>query len=415
MTSGSRDTRSGSLLAGSGLGSGDDWRAALDAALDGALAPLLGDTPDLLVLFAGAAYDESYEGILGQARARSGAREVVGCSASGVIAGARELEHEPGIAALALRLPVGSLLRVQHVLPDDLEDVVDWPARLGLAANACTGLILLADPFSTNIMALIGGLEHDYPGAPIVGGMATGTPGVQRTFVFSGAEVVASGAVVLGLGGAVTVRPVVSQGCEPIGDVWTITDVAGHIVKAIGGRPAYQVLVETVQGLDAARRQRVNGNLLVGLAMDEYRDEFKRGDFLIRNLMGVDPPSGAIAVAAEPRIGQTLQFQIRDAHAADEELRHMLLAVQSSSSSSPSAASSATASSAAALLFACNGRGTGLFGAPDHDAQTVRELLGPVPLAGLFCNGEIGPVGAATYVHGFTASLALITSSSPAI
>ena len=172
----------------------------------------------------------------------------------------------------------------------------------------------------------------------------------------------------LGLGGAATLRPVVSQGCEPIGDAWTITDAAGHIVKAIGSRPAYQVLVETIQGLDAARRQRANGNLLVGLAMDEYRDEFKRGDFLIRNLMGVDPTSGAIAVAAEPRIGQTLQFQIRDARAADEELRHMLHSAQDGSASCRGTA------------VACNGRGTGLFGAPDHDARTVRELLGPLPL-----------------------------------
>ena len=298
VTSLSGDTRSGTILAGSGLGSGDDWRAALEAALDGALAPLLGQAPDLLVLFASAAYDDSYATILARARARSGAREVVGCSASGVIAGARELEHEPGVAALAVRLPAGSLVRVQQVLPEDLEDVADWPARLGLAAHACTGLILLADPFTTNIMALIGGLQRDYPGATIVGGMATGAPGVQRTFVFSGSAVAASGAVVLGLGGAARLRPVVSQGCEPIGDTWTITDAAGHIVRAIGSRPAYQVLVETVRGLDATRRQRINGNLLVGLAMDEYRDEFRRGDFLIRNLMGVDPASGAIAVAA---------------------------------------------------------------------------------------------------------------------
>ncbi|HLZ27967.1 MAG TPA: FIST N-terminal domain-containing protein [Chloroflexota bacterium] len=393
------DPRSRTVLAGSGLGVGDDWRVALEAALDGALGPLMGHAPDLLVLFAGAAYDESYGGILAQAAARSGAREVVGCSASGVIAGERELEDEPGVAVLALRLPAGSLLRVQHVLPVDLEEPVDWPERLGLAANACTGLILLADPFTTDVAALIGGLERDYPGATIVGGMATGAPGVQRTFVFYGRSVAAGGAVVIALGGAATLRPVVSQGCEPIGDAWTITDVAGHIVKAIGGRPAYQVLAETIQALDTPHRQRANGNLLVGLAMDEYRDEFKRGDFLIRNLMGVDRTSGAIAVAGEPRIGQTLQFQIRDSRAADEELRHMLTTEQSRPS-------------AAVLLFACNGRGTGLFGAPDHDARTVRELLGPLPLAGLFCNGEIGPVGAATYIHGFTASLALIAASS---
>jgi small ligand-binding sensory domain FIST len=398
VTSLSGDTQSRLLLAGSGLGVGDDWRQALEAALDGALAPLLGQAPDLLVLFAGAAYDENYGGILTRTAERSGAREVIGCSASGVISGERELEDEPGVAALALRLPAGSLLRVQHVQPEDLEDVVDWPQRLGLAASACTGLILLADPFTTDVAALIGGLERDYPGVTIVGGMATGASGVRRTFVFRGSEVEAGGAVVLALGGAATLRPVVSQGCEPIGDVWTITDAAGHIVKAIGSRPAYQVLVETIQGLDAARRQRANGNLLVGLAMDEYRDEFKRGDFLIRNLMGADPTSGAIAVAGEPRIGQTLQFQIRDARAADEELRHMLHSAQDNPS-------------AAALLFACNGRGVGLFGAPDHDARTIRELLGPLPLAGLFCNGEIGPVGASTYIHGFTASLALIAAT----
>jgi small ligand-binding sensory domain FIST len=398
VTSLGGDTRSGTLLAGSGLGVGDDWRVALEAALDGALGPLMGEAPDLLLLFAGAAYDESYGGILARAEGRSGAREVVGCSASGVIAGERELEDEPGVAALALRLPAGSLLRVRHVPPEDLEEVADWQARLGLAANACTGLILLADPFTTDMAALIGGLERDFPGAPIVGGMATGAPGVQRTFVFCGSKVAAGGAVVIGLGGAATLRPVVSQGCEPIGDAWTITDAAGHIVKTIGSRPAYQVLAETIQGLDAGHRRRANGNLLVGLAMDEYRDEFKRGDFLIRNLMGVDAKTGSIAVAAEPRIGQTLQFQIRDAHAADEELRHMLHAEQANPS-------------AAALLFACNGRGTGLFGSPDHDARTVRELLGPLPLAGLFCNGEIGPVGASTYIHGFTASLALITTT----
>jgi len=191
---------------------------------------------------------------------------------------------------------------------------------------------------------------------------------------------------------------VVSQGCEPIGDNWTITDVEGHVLKTIGGRPAYEVLVDTVRGLDAERRERVNGNLLVGLAMDEYRDQFGRGDFLIRNLLGADPRTGAIAVAAQTHVGQTLQFQIRDARAADEELRTMLGALGDSHKP------------AAALLFACNGRGAGLFGAPDHDARTVRTILGPLPLAGLFCNGEIGPVGTRTFIHGFTASLALLAT-----
>jgi len=393
VTSPSRDIGSELLLAGSGLGLGWDWRLALDQALDGALAPLQAEAPDLLVLFVSAAYGDDFADVLVAAAQRSRAREVTGCSASGVIAMEREVEAEPGLAALALRLPPGALLAVQPA-PED-NDVN--PLWLGIAAGDCMGLIVLADPFTTDAMALIDGLEKAYPGVPIVGGMATGEPGVQATSVFSGGRV-SNGAVVIGLGGTVGVQPVVSQGCEPIGENWTITDAEGHIVRAIGGRPAYQVLVETVRALDPDRRQRVNGNLLIGLAMDEYRDEFRRGDFLIRNFLGADPNTGAIAIAAQVRVGQTLQFQIRDARAADEELRLMLGAVGGSTP-------------AAALLFACNGRGVGLFGAPDHDARTVRTLLGPLPLAGLFCNGEIGPVGAATYIHGFTASLALIAST----
>jgi small ligand-binding sensory domain FIST len=377
------------MNAGSGLGVGNDWYAALASALDQALAPLAGEAPDLVLLFASAAYREDYVALLSKAAELSRATEVTGCSASAVIAGARELEQEPGVAALALRLPPGSLANVRYVSPDHVAE----QGLAGMPPKLCHGLVVLADPFTTDVNALLATLEREYPGTPIVGGLATGMPGAHWTAIFGGKTAFEEGAVVLGLGGAVRLAPVVSQGCEPIGEPWTITDASEHIVRAIGSRPAYQVLLETVQKLDPEVRERVNNNLLVGLAMDEYRDEFKRGDFLIRNLIGVDPRSGALA--AESKVGQTLQFQIRDARAADEELRHML----SDISAQPAGA---------ALLFACNGRGAGLFGAPDHDARTVRELLGPLPLAGLFCNGEIGPVGEATYVHGFTASLALI-------
>jgi small ligand-binding sensory domain FIST len=394
MTRPTGDVGAGVLLAGSGLGLGADARAALGQALDGALAPLRGEAPDLVVLFASPAYGESYAEILAEVARRSGARHIVGCSASAVIEGQREVEDQAAISAMAVRLPTGSLLSVRHMISDEVADT----SAVDMLAADCKGVLVLADPFSTDVAELVGALERDYPSVPIMGGLATGDSSVRETFLFCDERVVSEGAVVVGLGGAACVRPVVSQGCEPIGEPWTITDAERNIVKTIGGRPAYQVLVDTVQRLDRDRQQRVNGNLLVGLAMDEYRDEFKRGDFLIRNLMGVDQSSGAIAIAALAQVGQTIQFQIRDARAADEELRAMLGAVSD-------------APAGAALLFACNGRGVGLFGAADHDARTVRELLGPLPLAGLFCNGEIGPVGKRTFVHGFTASLALIAAA----
>jgi small ligand-binding sensory domain FIST len=383
-----------SMRAGSGLGIGEDWRQALSTALDHALDPLDGEAPDLIAVFASAAYQDDYAALIRHVLERSQATELAGCSASAVIAGDRELEEQPGVALLALRLPPGALLSVRHVAADKLDSL----EMAGLPPPACRGAIVLADPFTVDVGTLVATLESQYPRTPIVGGLATADPATRATSVFCGSKLHGEGAIVIGVGGSVRLQPVVSQGCEPIGQAWTVTDAQEHIVRSIGGRPAYEVLVDTLQQLEPAERERAGRNLLVGLAMDEYHDEFKRGDFLIRNLVGVDPRSGAIAVAAQPRIGQTLQFQIRDARAADEELRAMLTSARESPS-------------AAALLFACNGRGAGLFGAPDHDARTVREILGPVPLAGLFCNGEIGPVGPSTFLHGFTASLALLRAT----
>jgi small ligand-binding sensory domain FIST len=399
-----RATATQPLVAGSGLGHSPAWQTALEVALDGALGPLAGQVPDLLLLFASDAYAPSFADLLGRAQQRSGTRALAGCSASGVIAGDRELEAVPAVAALALAWGPGTSAHLVRIEPDDLlaegDDgpSIDWSARLGQAAAACTGLIVLADPFTTDVLALVGGLERAAPDVPVVGGLASGAPTLRQTHVFWGTRAEPSGAVVIALAGAVGLRPVVSQGAQPIGAPWTITDARGHVLRTIGNRPAYTVLVETLEQLAPAERQRAARNLLVGLAMNEYRDDFGRGDFLIRNLLGADPSSGALAVGAELHVGQTLQFQIRDAQAADDELRHML-----------AAAAQQPSGPAAALLFACNGRGAGLFGGPDHDARTTRELLGPVPLAGLFCNGEIGPVGQTTYLHGFTASLALIT------
>ena len=192
-----------------------------------------------------------------------------------------------------------------------------------------------------------------------------------------------------------------AQGAEPLGRPLTITDCERNLVRTIGSRPALDVLKEMMAELDDATRHRVGHNLLVGLAMDEYRETHGRGDFLIRNIVGVDRESGAIAISAEPRLGQTFQFQFRDAAAADEDLRRHLEAARASIGEEEVVLGS--------VLCACNGRGQGLFGTPHHDAAAIVETLGPLPTAGLFCNGEIGPVGGSNYLHGFTASIALLT------
>jgi small ligand-binding sensory domain FIST len=374
-----------------------EWRAALDEVLE---ATDLGDAPvDLALLFAGAHHAGEYDELVSAAMARSGARRLAGCSGQGIIGPSREVEGEPALSLMRLSLP-GATVQVVHLAQAALE--ATGLGRLGgLSLEDVNAWLVLADPFRLDVDGLIEGLEQAYPGVPIIGGLASGRHDQQRTHVFVDGEVHAEGAALVALGGKVAVQTVVSQGATPIGEPWTITSARSNIVEAIGGRPAYQVLMETVQALPPDVQQRAARNLLVGLAVDEYKDEFRRGDYLIRNLVGVDRERGVVAIGAHPRVGQTIQFQMRDAAAADEDLRELLGSARRTLGDTRPVA---------AVLCSCNGRGAGLFGAPDHDARGVATELGPVPLAGFFCNGEIGPVGSKTFLHGFTASLALLVA-----
>jgi small ligand-binding sensory domain FIST len=233
---------------------------------------------------------------------------------------------------------------------------------------------------------------------PVLGGLSSGGNGEQRTQVYLNGEVFEEGGVALSVGGDVRLLGIISQGCTPIGDTWTLTKVEQNLIHEIGNRNAYEVLVETVNGLSPEEQRKARGNLFIGLVVNEYAEEFHRGDFLVRNLLGGDPNSGVLAVGALPRAGQTIQFQRRDASAANEDMNELLARAKAQLADTPVYG---------ACLCSCNGRGSNLFGKPDHDAATVQRELGPLGLAGFFCNGEIGPVGQKSFLHGFTASLAL--------
>jgi small ligand-binding sensory domain FIST len=386
------------MNAASGISQRANWRDGLAEALT-QTGPLRGGEADLLFLFASAAYADGFDRLLAEAAAATRARVLIGCSGQGVIGLAQEIEDEPALSLLALRLP-GAVLRPAHITQADVERYQrpeEWHRLTGTPQSVNT-LFLFADPFTLDAERLLAVLSHAYPGVPLVGGMASGEPDRRQTHLFLNGDVRDHGAVALALGGAYTVQTIVSQGATPIGEPWIITGADGQFIHTIARRPALEVLAETLGGLPAEMQARVRGNLLVGLAMDEYQQEFRRGDFLIRNLLGVDRDSGALVVSALPSVGQTVQFQIRDAAAADEDLHAMLGAVTAIQGEQP----------VAALLCACNGRGVGLFGTPGHDARTLAERLGPIPVVGLFCNGEIGPVGSRNFLHGFTASIALV-------
>ena len=378
---------------------GADWREACAAVIEtlDLGGPAGVTTPDLGLVFVDSRFSDDYAAVLARLRAETGVRHLVGASGMGVIGPGHEAEQRPAISLLTLSLPAAEITALAIDSSEQAETALD-----ALGATRVQAWLLFADPFSTDTEALIAVIEKRQPGVPVLGGLASAQQMQRGTAVFLDGEVLESGAVLVGIRGTFGVHTVVAQGAEPIGQPWTITDCEGNIVRRLGSRRTLDVLQETLAALDDDTRERAQSNLLVGLAMDEYRHQHGRGDFLIRNVMGGDRESGSMAINAVPRVGQTLQFQFRDANAASADLRGMLEAFRARLLPGEKVLG--------ALLCACNGRGQGLFGEPHHDAQALVDALGPVPTAGLFCSGEIGPVAGATFVHGFTASIALLTT-----
>lgn len=328
---------------------------------------------------------------------------LAGCSSQSLIVGGRELEENAGLVLGLYSLP-GAALHGVHFTQEQVEEANGpgyWPNETGVSPEQTHGWLAFIDPFHLDAESWLHGWNEAYAPAPVFGGLASGEFQEQTTQVYLNGEVFEEGGVAVSVGGQVALTGIVSQGCTPIGDTWTLTHVEQNLIHRIGNRPAYEVLAETVGKLSPKEQRLARGNLFIGLVINEYLEEFHRGDFLVRNLLGGDPTSGILAVGALPRPGQTVQFQRRDAAAASEDLRELLGRLREQLGG---------VTVYGGCLCCCNGRGQSLFGTPDHDARMVQQHLGPLALAGFFCNGEIGPVGEKNFVHGYTASLALFVS-----
>jgi small ligand-binding sensory domain FIST len=325
---------------------------------------------------------------------------LIGCSGSGLIANGEEIEVDAGIVVGIYVLP-DAVLKTVRITQSHLEsggDLSDWMRITGIHTIEANGWLGFADPFTFDAERWLKDWSEVWPRAPVLGGLASAGNGERSMRLFLDGEVFEDGAVAVAICGEVGICSLVSQGCTPIGDTWTITGAEKNLIQSIGNRPAYEILLETYQGLTSDDQERARGNMFVGLVINEYLEDFQRGDFLVRNILGGDPKSGTIAVGAFPRTGQTLQFQKRDSAAATEDMADLLVRTKELL---------ADTSIYGACLFSCCGRGAGLFGRPNHDAWRVRETFGSVGVAGFFCNGEIGPIGARNFIHGYTASLAI--------
>ncbi len=389
------------MRAGAALVQELDPRSAGTRAAAEARDAFSGPPASLAVLFASPHFLETAEALLEAVGAGLGPVPLIGCVAESVVGGSREIEGEPAVS-LWLAADTGPVetFAMEFVRTSAGGVFSGWRFDHETHQTGPTGPgmhLLLCDPFTFPAGALLQHLNQNAPGTLVMGGMASGGLPAGESRLFLDGTVLSAGAVGAWLAGA-EVHPLVSQGCRPVGSPFTITGAQDNVILALGGRPPLERLQELAATLPERDRELLGRGVHVGKVIDEYRAELHRGDFLIRGVLGADPESGAMALGEEVEVGQTVQFHVRDADSADEDLRETL---------DRELAGLGGRRAAGALLFTCNGRGSRLFSEPDHDAALLAKTLGNAPVAGFFCAGELGPVGGKNFLHGFTASIAL--------
>ena len=367
------------------------------------VAEELGRAPDLTLAFVTHHHAAHFASLAASIRERLGGGILLGCTAETVICGEREYEGGPGLSLWCGVMPGADLLPFQLEFAETPDGFMcgGLPDDLGIRAEETRAVLLLGEPFSSVPQYVLDLLGEELPNIPVLGGQASGgNPGENRLFLND--QEIDQGAIGVVLRGGPRVRSVVSQGCRPIGAPFVVTKAEKNVVYELGGASPMQRLQELYHLLSPRDQMLVEKGVHIGIALNEYQESFHRGDFLILNVVGVDKKSGALKAGGIIRVGQTVQFQIRDGETADADLQRLLERYSVEHPRLP----------AASLLFSCNGRGSRMFSTKDHDATLIQNHLGPLPLSGIFAQGELGPVGGKNYIHGFTASIVLFEEES---
>jgi small ligand-binding sensory domain FIST len=369
-----------------------DARQALAEACDGVLEAL-GGTPDLALLFVSDHYADALEALPGWTHSLLSPRHLLGCSSSGVIGAGKEVERSESIGIVAARLP-GVSLSPFHLssAPPSLEPDL-WSELTGLATDEVRGFILIGDPASMETEDVLKRFDAAYPKAPKVGGLVSGVESEGQAALFLGERRIDRGLVGLALGGPIELQTVVAQGCRPIGDPMIITRCKDSVIYELNVGKPVEALQKLYERLEPRDQELCRHSLFVGIEMSARSHSYGHGDFVIRGLAGLEPNGGAMAVHGNFDNYQVVQFHLRDARASAHDLEERLVRLSRSG---------AARDAGGALLFSCLGRGQGLYGVANHDSDLLCKHLGALPLGGFFANGEIGPVGGQTFLHGYT-------------
>ncbi|MDH3215493.1 MAG: FIST C-terminal domain-containing protein [Candidatus Krumholzibacteria bacterium] len=365
----------------------------------------LADAIDFALIFLSSHFGDEVEAFARAINDELKPRMLVGCTGEGVIGSNEEIERTPAITLVAARLPNAVVEPLVFRAPQ-LHKMLGGSVSLFDSCkppDSTRMFLMIADPFTTPMDDLLGAFNTAFPGTPIIGGMASGAPAPGKSALIVGNEVVRDGAIAVAFAGELDVDIIVSQGCRPIGPVFRVTNAKDNVIADLEGETPLDCLQELLSEMSGEERELLRNGLFVGRAIDSKKELLGRGDFLIRGVMGIDQDSGAITVGDYIDEGEVVQFHVRDALTAKEDLEMML---------TPHAL---FGQPSGAFLFSCNGRGTRLYDYANGDISAIRQFFPGINLAGFFCAGEIGPIGGKNFLHGHTASLALIRPSSTAI
>jgi small ligand-binding sensory domain FIST len=377
-----------------------NWREAVSETAAHVKRELGGASCDLLVVFVSESYsDFDPSAFLAMLRNFIPSGTIIGCNSSGVICDSKEVEMEPALSVLAMHLEGVNIFPFQLSEMDvaGAKTSAELINTLDIYPPDKPRFLAFADPMSFDAVKFLSLMNEGYKGLPIVGGLASGAVMGAANWLCLNGAVHREGLVGVALTGDIEFDIVVSQGCRPVGKPYVITKAEGNVLLELAGKPALEVVRELIEGLGPKDRKLAEFSLSVGLVMNEQQSSFKRGDFLIRNLVGFDPDANSLMIGSLLKVGQTLQFQVRDAETSAEDFDHFLEGMNPS-----------TSSPRGALLVSCCGRGRNFYGKPDHDAKAIQNFRGPLPTAGFFANGEIGPVGLKNFIHGYTSSLVIL-------
>lgn len=380
--------------------------AAVNEAVDLAVAQIDGESVDLGLVFISSAFASEFPRLLPLLQQRLHVPVLLGCSGGGVIGRTisnqtEELESTPALS-LTLALLPGVEITPLHINSEELPDLDAspdaWIDLIGIPPQPTPQFILFSGTFIAGINNLLQGLDFAYPGSVVIGGQAAGGGFGSQVGLFLNNRTYREGLIGVALSGDIAIHPIVAQGCRPIGKPLQVTKSDRNIIIELEDQPPLGVLRDLIASLSEAERQLAQNWLFVGIAMDEFKSQLQPGDFLIRNILGVDPQAGAIAIGDRIRPGQRLQFHIRDAQSSADDLE-LLLQRYKLEHPSPN--------HAIALMFACMGRGESLYNQPNFDSQAFHRYFPNLPITGFFCGGEIGPVAGKTFLHAFTSVIGI--------